>query len=81
MYKLITVSYLPDIFKYFVFVWIAVECFRDADHTVNKKSLYVFFSDKCIVQVISPATVNKKLWINDEGKFYQAIPIYVRGNR
>lgn len=80
MYKLI--SYLPHIFKYFVFFWIAVECFRDADQTVSKSKITVcFFSDKCIVQVISPATVNKKLWINDEGKFYQAIPIYVRGKK
>ena len=47
----------------------------------GKKSL-VFFSDKCIVQVISPSTVDKTLWINsDEGKFYQAIAIYVRGKR
>lgn len=36
-------------------------------------------ADKCIVQVISPLTVDKTLWINsDEGKFYQAILIYVR---
>ncbi|KAJ7363409.1 Minichromosome maintenance domain-containing protein 2 [Desmophyllum pertusum] len=37
-------------------------------------------ADKCIVQVISPLTVDKKLWMNttDNGKFFQAIPIYVR---
>lgn len=36
-------------------------------------------ADKCIVQVISPLTVDRKLWINTGcGKFYQTIPIYVR---
>ncbi|CAH3120737.1 unnamed protein product [Pocillopora meandrina] len=36
-------------------------------------------ADKCIVQVISPLTVDRKLWINTGcGKFYQTIPIYVQ---
>ncbi|XP_022781575.1 MCM domain-containing protein 2-like [Stylophora pistillata] len=36
-------------------------------------------ADKCIVQVISPLTVNSQLWINTGwGEFYQTIPIYVR---
>ncbi|XP_068756898.1 minichromosome maintenance domain-containing protein 2-like [Montipora capricornis] len=35
-------------------------------------------SDKCVVQVISHLTAAKKLWINNIGKIFQSLSIYVR---
>ena len=39
-----------------------------------------FFSDKCIVHVLSPLAAGNKFWISDNGTFFQSASIYVRGN-
>ncbi|KAK2558033.1 hypothetical protein P5673_019601, partial [Acropora cervicornis] len=35
-------------------------------------------SDKCIVPVLSPLAAGNKLWISNNGKFFQSAAIYVR---
>ncbi|XP_067051218.1 minichromosome maintenance domain-containing protein 2-like [Acropora muricata] len=35
-------------------------------------------SDKCIVHVLSPLAAGNKLWISNNGKFFQSASIYVR---